>query len=41
MIIPFNFPQKKNIENIKWGNLDVVIESSGKFKTKEKITTSY
>jgi len=28
------FTSEKNIENLKWGNLDFVIECSGKFKTK-------
>lgn len=29
------FSSKKNIEDIKWGNVDIVIECSGKFKTRK------
>ena len=31
------FSSEKNIENIHWGNLDVVIESTGKFKSKKEL----
>jgi len=31
------FTSEKNIENINWGKLDVVIECSGKFKTREQL----
>ncbi len=31
------FTSEKNIENINWRNLDVVIECSGKFKTREQL----
>lgn len=31
------FSSEKNIENIPWGNLDVVIESTGKFKTRNDL----
>jgi len=31
------FTSEKNIENINWGKLDIVIECSGKFKTREQL----
>lgn len=31
------FSSKKNIEDIKWGNIDIVIECSGKFKTRKTL----
>jgi len=31
------FTSEKNIENIKWGELDFVIECSGKFKNREQL----
>lgn len=31
------FTSEKNIENIQWGNIDVVIESSGKFKLRSQL----
>ncbi|QAA80285.1 type I glyceraldehyde-3-phosphate dehydrogenase [Aequorivita sp. H23M31] len=33
----FAFSSIKNIENIQWGNIDVVVESTGKFKLKEQL----
>ena len=30
---PIQFSSEKNIEDIKWGEIDIVIECSGKFKT--------
>ncbi|WP_347372982.1 type I glyceraldehyde-3-phosphate dehydrogenase [Aequorivita sp. Q41] len=32
-----NFSSEKNIEAIHWGNLDIVVESTGKFKTKQHL----
>ncbi len=32
---PIQFSSKKNIEDIEWGNIDIVIECSGKFKTRK------
>lgn len=32
-----SFTSEKNIENIPWGNVDVVIESTGKFKEKHQL----
>ena len=31
------FSSEKNIEDIRWGDLDVVVESTGKFKTKAQL----
>lgn len=31
------FSSEKNIEDINWGNVDVVVESTGKFKTKAQL----
>lgn len=31
------FSSEKNIEKIKWGNLDIVIESTGKFKSRKEL----
>ncbi|CAM3448840.1 type I glyceraldehyde-3-phosphate dehydrogenase [Aequorivita lipolytica] len=31
------FSSEKNIEDISWGNLDVVVESTGKFKSKDQL----
>ncbi|WP_310992598.1 type I glyceraldehyde-3-phosphate dehydrogenase [Aequorivita marina] len=31
------FSSEKNIENISWGNIDMVVESTGKFKTKVQL----
>jgi glyceraldehyde 3-phosphate dehydrogenase len=31
------FSSEKNIENIHWGNVDVVVESTGKFKSKNQL----
>ncbi len=33
----FAFSSIKNIEEIRWGNIDVVVESTGKFKLKEQL----
>lgn len=34
---PIRFSSNKNIEDIKWGTLDIVIECSGKFKTRKQL----
>jgi len=34
---PVRFTSEKNIEDIQWGNIDIVIECSGKFKTREQL----
>ncbi len=31
------FSSKKNIEDISWGNIDVVVESTGKFKSRKQL----
>lgn len=31
------FSSEKNIENIQWGTVDIVVESTGKFKTKTQL----
>lgn len=31
------FSSEKNIENICWGNVDIVVESTGKFKSKKQL----
>jgi glyceraldehyde 3-phosphate dehydrogenase len=33
----FKFTSEKNIENIPWGNVDIVVESTGKFKSKSQL----
>lgn len=35
--VKVRFSSEKNIENIYWGNVDVVVESTGKFKLKKQL----